>query len=55
VDNAATDFGAVLLIRTSQRIGPNSWVWSVSVWRVTLVNATHPASEAGTGSVAHKT
>jgi hypothetical protein len=28
---------ALLIIRTTQQIGPNSWVWSVGVWRVNLV------------------
>jgi beta-lactamase regulating signal transducer with metallopeptidase domain len=30
----------LLIIRTTQRVGPNSWVWSVGVWRVRFVNAT---------------
>lgn len=30
----------LLIIQTTERVGPNSWVWSVGVWRVTLVNAT---------------
>jgi len=29
---------AVLVIRTTQCVGPNAWVLSVSVWRVTWVN-----------------
>jgi len=29
----------LLIIRTTKRVGPNSWVWSVGVWKVTLVNA----------------
>ncbi|MFZ0761442.1 MAG: M56 family metallopeptidase [Candidatus Sulfotelmatobacter sp.] len=28
----------LLLIRTTQRVGPNLWVWSVSIWRVTWAN-----------------
>jgi beta-lactamase regulating signal transducer with metallopeptidase domain len=31
----------VLLIRTTQRVGQNSWVWSVSVWRLDWVNPDH--------------
>jgi hypothetical protein len=27
----------LLIIRTTQQVGPNSWVWSVGVWRVNLV------------------
>lgn len=33
---------AVFVIRTTQQIGPNSWVWSVTVWRVNWAN---PAQE----------
>jgi beta-lactamase regulating signal transducer with metallopeptidase domain len=44
---------AVLIIQTAQRVGPNSWVWSVDVWRVNLVNATH--DEAGKMPLAKKT
>jgi beta-lactamase regulating signal transducer with metallopeptidase domain len=29
----------LLIIRTTQQIGPNSWVWSVAVWRVNVVNS----------------
>jgi Zn-dependent protease with chaperone function len=28
----------LLLIRTAERVGPDSWVWSVTVWRVTWKN-----------------
>jgi beta-lactamase regulating signal transducer with metallopeptidase domain len=41
--NAGTKPSAVpasetlLIIRTTQQVGPNSWVWSVGVWRVNLV------------------
>jgi Zn-dependent protease with chaperone function len=28
---------ALLVVRTAQRVAPNSWVWSVSVWRIELV------------------
>jgi beta-lactamase regulating signal transducer with metallopeptidase domain len=43
----------ILVIRTTQSVGPNSWVWSVCVWRVTLVN---PAQNgAASAPVAHRT
>jgi|HubBroStandDraft_6_1064221.scaffolds.fasta_scaffold00330_5 beta-lactamase regulating signal transducer with metallopeptidase domain len=29
---------ALLLIQTTQRVGPNSWAWSLCVWRVTWIN-----------------
>jgi beta-lactamase regulating signal transducer with metallopeptidase domain len=38
---------AVFVIRTTQQIGPNSWVWSVTVWRVDWAS---PAQE-GAGKV----
>lgn len=40
----------LLVVRTTQQVAPNSWVWSVSVWRITLVQ--HPAN---TEPVANKT
>ncbi|HXC44228.1 MAG TPA: M56 family metallopeptidase [Candidatus Dormibacteraeota bacterium] len=44
---------AVFVIRTTQQIGPNSWVWSVTVWRL---NWTSPAQESvGKVPVANKT
>lgn len=44
---------AVFVIRTTQQIGPNSWVWSVTVWRVDWAS---PAQEgAGKVPVASKT
>jgi len=42
-----------LLIRTAQQTGPNSWTWSVSVWRVTWKNSTQDGTEKA--PVAHKT
>jgi Zn-dependent protease with chaperone function len=39
-----------LVVRTAQQVAPNSWMWSVSVWRVTLVQ--HPADRR---PVANKT
>jgi hypothetical protein len=42
----------LLLIRTTERVGPNSWMWSVTVWRVTWTN---PARVTETGSTAKKT
>ena len=41
---------ALLVVRTTQQIAPNSWVWSVSVWRITLVQ--HAADR---GPAANKT
>jgi hypothetical protein len=35
----------LLIIRTSQRIGPHSWVWSVDVWRLNLVNSAQDGAE----------
>jgi hypothetical protein len=43
----------LLVVRTTQRVGPNSWVWSVCVWRVTWVNPSQNQVEKG--SVAKKT
>jgi hypothetical protein len=43
----------LLIIRTTQQVGPNSWVWSVGVWRVNVVNAVPERSEAA--PVAKKT
>jgi len=41
------------VIRTTEQIGPNSWVWSVTVWRVDWAS---PAQEgAGKVPVANKT
>jgi hypothetical protein len=28
---------ALLVVRTAQQVAPNSWVWSVCVWRITLI------------------
>ena len=30
---------ALLVIRTTQQVGPNTWMWSVDVWRVNVVNS----------------
>jgi len=43
-DTAGTNQKAVptetlLIIRTTQQVGANSWVWSVDVWRVNFVNS----------------
>jgi hypothetical protein len=43
----------LLIIQTTERVGPDSWVWSVGVWRVTLVNAA--ADGAARGPAASKT
>ncbi|MGD0568740.1 MAG: M56 family metallopeptidase [Candidatus Sulfotelmatobacter sp.] len=37
----------LLLIRTTERVGPDSWVWSVTVWRVTWTNPAQKAVETG--------
>jgi hypothetical protein len=39
----------LLVLRTTQQVGPNSWMWSVSVWRITL------AQQAERKPVANKT
>jgi beta-lactamase regulating signal transducer with metallopeptidase domain len=48
----------LLVIRTTERVGPNAWLWSVSVWRV-MWQYTAPANPdqnvAARGPVAHKT
>ena len=43
----------LLIIQTTERVGPNSWVWSVGVWKVTMLNA--PPDGAGRVPVAKKT
>jgi len=35
----------LLIIRTTQQVGPNSWVWSVDVWRLNLVNSGQDRAE----------
>ena len=40
----------LLVVRTTQQVAPNSWVWSVSVWRITLLQ-----HEADRESAAKKT
>jgi len=40
----------LLVVRTTQQVAPNSWVWSVRVWRISLV--LHPADR---GPVVNKT
>jgi len=37
----------LLIIRTTQQVGPNAWVWSVDVWRLNFVNS----DQAGAGKV----
>src|SRR6202050_2403250 len=48
----------LLVIRTAEHVGPNAWLWSVSVWRVTWQN-TAPVNPdqniVARGPVAHKT
>jgi hypothetical protein len=43
----------LVVVRTTQRVGPNAWVWSVSMWRVTWVNLGQ--DEKGTSPVPKKT
>jgi beta-lactamase regulating signal transducer with metallopeptidase domain len=43
----------LLVVRTTRRVGPDSWVWSVCVWRVTWVNRAQNQVERR--SVAKKT
>jgi beta-lactamase regulating signal transducer with metallopeptidase domain len=43
----------LLLIRTAQQTGPDSWTWSVSVWRVIWTNPAQSGAEKA--PVAHKT
>jgi len=42
----------LLVVHTAQRVGQNSWVWSVTVWRITWTN---PAQDAARAAVAKKT
>jgi Zn-dependent protease with chaperone function len=55
---AAPGSETLLVIRTTERVGPNAWVWSVSVWRLTW-EKTAPVNPdqdgAGKGPVSHKT
>ncbi len=51
--NAVREPETLLLIQTTQRVGPNSWVWNVYVWRVTLLNAVQEGADKG--SVANRT
>jgi beta-lactamase regulating signal transducer with metallopeptidase domain len=34
---------AVFVIRTTEQVGPNEWMWSVTVWRVNLVTPSESA------------
>lgn len=40
----------LLVVRMAQQVAPNSWVWSVCVWRITLVR-----DEADQGPISNKT
>jgi hypothetical protein len=42
----------LLVVHTAQRMGQNSWMWSVTVWRITWTN---PAQDAARAAVAKKT
>jgi len=50
---SAVPVETVLVIRTTQWVGPDSWVRSVSVWRITWVNPSQ--DEAERVPVSHKT
>lgn len=52
-ETVARESDALLLIRTMQRVGPDSCVWSVSVWRVILVTPVQDGTERA--PIAHKT
>jgi beta-lactamase regulating signal transducer with metallopeptidase domain len=43
----------LLIIQTAERVGPNSWVWRVGVWKVTMLNT--PPDGEGRVPVAKKT
>ncbi len=43
----------LLIIRTTQQVGPNSWVWSVGVWRVNVL--TPAADKSGAVPLAKRT
>ena len=53
VSDAPVPSEAVFVIRTTQQIGPNSWVWSVTVWRVDWASLAQEG--AGKVPVANKT
>jgi len=44
--NVVPASATLLIIRTTQQVGPNSWVWSVDVWRLNLVSAQDRAEKA---------
>jgi len=35
----------LLIIRTTRQVGPNSWVWSVAVWRLNSTNSLQDGTE----------
>jgi hypothetical protein len=39
------DVETLLIIRMAQQVGPNSWVWSVAVWRLDVVNSAQDRIE----------
>ena len=52
-DETIVPVEALLVVRTTQPVGQDSWVWSVYVWRITWANPTRDA--AGRGPVAKRT
>ena len=43
--NVVPASATLLIVRTTQQVGPNSWVWSVDVWRLNLVNSAQDGAE----------
>jgi len=52
-DETIVPVETLLVVRTTQRVGQDSWLWSVCVWRITWTNPSQDA--AGRGPVAKKT
>jgi hypothetical protein len=43
----------LLFIRTTERTGPNSWMWTVTVWQVIWTTPVENSAEKA--PIAHKT
>jgi len=52
-DETIAPVETLLVVRTTQRVGQDSWVWSVCVWRITWANPAQDA--AGRGPIAKRT